>query len=46
MDFIKKLFCKHNWKHKRNIYGDEIIVAGYHRSAWVCFKCSKVEYRE
>lgn len=33
-----------NWKHKRNIYGDEIIIAGYHHSVFVCSECSKVEY--
>ena len=46
MNFIKKLFCKHQWRHKRNIYGDEIIDAGYYRSVYVCSKCGKVEYRE
>ena len=46
MNFIKKLFCKHQWNHKRTIYGDEIIDAGYYRSVWICSKCSKVEYRE
>ena len=46
MNFIKKLFCKHKWMHKRNIYGDEIIDADYYRSVWKCFKCSKMKYEE
>lgn len=39
-DLIKRLFCKH--KHPtfvRNLYGDQIILAGYKRSQWKCQDC-------
>lgn len=44
--FIKQLFCKHNYEWVRNIYGDEIIDAGYHRSVWKCSKCGNIKYEE
>ena len=39
------IFCKHTYKFIRNIYGDEIIRAGYKRSLWECSKCGKIEYK-
>lgn len=44
--FFKRLFCRHSYEHVRNIYGDEIIDAGYYRSVWKCSKCSKMKYEE
>lgn len=38
---IKQLFCKHEYKYIRGIYGDEIILSGYKRSVWKCEKCGK-----
>ena len=28
MNFIKRLFCAHDWQFVRNIYGDEIYEFG------------------
>ena len=42
MNIIKRLFCKHDYEFVRNIYGDEIIAAGYRRSWWRCKKCGKM----
>lgn len=44
--WLKRLLCKHkslNWI--RNIYGDEIILRGYKRSAWRCEHCDKIFYK-
>ena len=38
--FIKRLLCKHEDRQfVRNLYGDQIIHAGYKRSEWRCVKC-------
>lgn len=42
--FIKRLFCKHNYKFVRNIYGDEVRYLGWKRSEWKCSKCGKIIY--
>ena len=39
--FIKQIFCKHNFVFHRNIHGDEINLTGG-RSWWYCSKCSKM----
>jgi len=41
MSIIKRLFCWHEYEFVRNIYGDEIVHAGYNRSWWRCKKCGK-----
>lgn len=41
MSIIKRLFCKHKYVFVRNIYGDEINLAGGNRSWWRCEKCGK-----
>lgn len=41
MSIIKCLFCRHEYEFVRNIYGDEIVHAGYNRSWWRCKKCGK-----
>lgn len=39
---LKRLTCKHTHQtFIRNIYGDEIIIAGYKRSIWKCNDCGK-----
>ena len=45
MNIIKRLFCKHDYKFVRNIYGDEIRYVGWKRSEWQCTKCGKYQYR-
>lgn len=38
--FIKRLLCKHEDRQfVRNLYGDQIIQAGYKRSEWRCCRC-------
>lgn len=38
--FIKRLLCRHrDLAFVRNLYGDQIIHAGYKRSEWRCCKC-------
>lgn len=47
MNIIKRLlFCKHDYKFVRNIYGDEIIYVGWKRSLWKCSKCGAYQYRD
>lgn len=42
---LRRLVCNHSWEFKRNIYGDEIFLAGA-RSEWKCKKCSARHYSE
>ena len=46
MNLIKQLFCKHNFKFIRNIYGDEINLHNGNRSEWKCKKCGKTKYQQ
>ena len=46
MNWIKQLFCAHNFEFVRNVYGDEIMLLGWKRSVWRCTKCSKLEDRD
>lgn len=40
LKLIKRLLCKHEGRtFVRNLYGDQIIHAGYKRSEWRCIKC-------
>lgn len=39
--WLFRLGCKHDYRWQRNIYGDEIIMLGYHRSWWACTRCGK-----
>lgn len=41
ISILKRLFCKHEFKFVRNIYGDEIIHSGWKRSVWRCGKCGR-----
>lgn len=43
INFIKSLFCKHNFIHIRNIYGDQIHVYDGKRSIFKCKKCGKYQ---
>jgi len=45
IDFIKYLFCRHDWRFARNIYGDEIIFMNGKRSEWHCLKCRGQQFR-
>lgn len=42
---FKRLFCKHEFEWKRNIYGDQINYAGGKRSLWQCSKCEAGQFR-
>lgn len=44
--WIKRYFCRHEYKFVRNIYGDEIIEYGYKRSIHKCVKCGAVHCGE
>ena len=44
MNWIKRLFCKHQFVFVRNIYGDEINKCGGHRTLWKCYKCAKYKF--
>lgn len=49
MNFIKRLFCRHEGKlqHIRDVYGDEIFsLPRYNRSIWQCPRCGKYFYKE
>lgn len=41
-----RLWCKHDFEHLRNLYGDQVWMAGYKRSLWMCRHCDKVEARD
>ena len=43
MNILKRLFCKHDYRFVRNIYGDEINYLNK-RSEWKCSKCGKRKY--
>ena len=43
---IKGLICKHSYVWRNNIYGDQIIYAGWKRSIWECEKCERVQFRD
>lgn len=42
--FLKKLFCRHAYYVKENIYGDRITYSGYNRSIIKCSKCNREKY--
>ncbi|GKW34896.1 hypothetical protein PEC730217_36760 [Pectobacterium carotovorum subsp. carotovorum] len=44
MKFIKRLFCRHNYKLYRTLYGDEIIGRNWHRYEVLCEKCGTHKY--
>lgn len=47
---IKRIFCKHDYAFRENIYGDKINHISSrnktYRSIWICRKCGKVQKRE
>ena len=45
MNLIRRILCKHDYVFVRNIYGDEINIAGGKRSWWRCRKCGKWKLR-
>lgn len=45
-NFIKQIFCSHNYVFKQNIYGDEINNHNGNRSIWQCSKCGKIIYKK
>lgn len=42
--FIEQCLCRHTYRRRRVIYGDEIIGRNGMRSEWVCTYCDKVVY--
>ena len=44
--FFKSLFCKHDYRHVRNLYGDAINRHDGKRSVWKCCKCGKLKFDE
>ncbi len=42
MKLFKRLFCKHNYEHLRNAFGDEINYC-HCRSFYKCTKCGKIK---
>lgn len=44
--FFKRLFCQHNFRWVRNIYGDQIILHNWKRSMWKCVDCGKLQARD
>jgi len=43
-NFLKRLFCKHDYRTVANIYGDAIINFGGARSIQQCRHCRKIRY--
>lgn len=46
MKFLKRLFCRHEWHHYANLYGDQIIEWNWKRSVWKCAHCGKLQGRD
>ncbi len=46
MSFIRRLFCKHEYRLYRIIYGDEIIGRNYKRYELCCEKCGNRKYSQ
>ncbi len=44
--FWRRMFCRHDFRFWRNIYGDEIILSGWKRSDWKCAKCGQLQLRD
>ncbi len=44
IQFLKSLFCKHQYIRLRTIHGDEIIGRNYARSEWQCKHCDRLKY--
>lgn len=40
-----KLFCRHNKKFIRILYGDAITYFKNKRQIWICEKCKKLFYK-
>ena len=38
------LFCRHNYKFVRRLYGDEINIHNGKRNEYICEKCGKYKY--
>ena len=45
MSILRRLLCDHDWRWERNVYGDEINMAGGMRSIWHCPKCDGHQMR-
>ena len=43
--FIASLFCKHEYKFRMNLYGEQIRHYNWNRSMWYCTKCGKMQLR-
>ena len=41
MSIFNRLFCNHEWKFKRNIHGDSILIHNMARTVYYCPKCGK-----
>lgn len=46
MDWLRSLFCRHQFEFVRNIYGDQINSWGGKRSIWACRHCGKLQGRD
>lgn len=43
---FRRVFCKHQYAFRRNLYGDEIIEWGWKRSIWQCEHCGNLQGRD
>lgn len=42
IDFLKKIYCRHDYVFEREVNGDECFMSGkFKRSWWVCKNCGK-----
>ena len=46
MNWLRWLFCRHEWRHYANLYGDQINSWGGRRSLWECSRCGKLQARD
>lgn len=46
MNWLRRIFCRHDWCHYANLYGDQINSWGGKRSLWECSHCGKLQARD
>lgn len=46
MNWLRNIFCRHEWRHYANLYGDQINSWGGKRSLWECSRCGKLQARD
>ena len=46
MHLLRSMFCRHEWRHHANLYGDQINAWNGKRSVWECSRCGTLQGRD